>query len=355
MGQRLRTFRRAWTLTWLAVLTNGAQTWGQAPVPTEESECRVPRAMAAVRPDDDGPPTVIKVGVFVVDIVKINEATESFTADFAITVRWTDPRLAAASRGSSLEDCILRLDEVWHPGISIINQRLLRPRGPDIVKVDEQGNVEYQQRYYGELSSPFELHDFPSDEQMLPFRLVSPYGPSELVLKGDAETTGRAPDAAIAGWTLIDVEDAPHLVRGEAFGREFTFTAFSLRAKRLFGYYLWKVFVPLTLIVAMASVVFWINPKDFGPQMGVSTASVFTLIAFMLSLNRLLPRISYLTDADKFILGSVVLVFLALAESVTTSRLHQSDRGPLARRIDLHARWIYWTVFALIVTTVVFT
>ena len=42
------------------------------------------------------------------------------------------------------------------------------------------------------------------------------------------------------------------------------------------------IIVPLILIVMMSWVVFWIDPRDFGPQMGMATASVFTLIAFLL-------------------------------------------------------------------------
>ena len=58
------------------------------------------------------------------------------------------------------------------------------------------------------------------------------------------------------------------------------------RAERMFGFYFWKLFVPLSLIVAMASIVFWIDPQNLGPQLGVSTASVFTLIAFLISMGR---------------------------------------------------------------------
>ncbi len=70
-------------------------------------------------------------------------------------------------------------------------------------------------------------------------------------------------------------------------------------------------------------------------------------------MGRLLPRISYLTAADLFVYGSVMLVFAALAESVVTSQLTQRDRNAMALRIDWHARWIYWTIFGLIVAVVV--
>ena len=344
MHKRLHTSPCVWASAMLLALAIGASAGGQA-----GDECSIPRSIAVVRPDDDGPPTPVKIGLFVVDVVKIDEATESFTADFTLTVRWKDPRLSAAALGASLEDCVLELHEVWHPGLGMINQRRLWPRAKDYVRVDDEGNVEYVQRWFGEVTSTFHLQDFPFDEQLLEFRFVSEYGPDEVELQGDPDTTGRLPDAALAGWMLVDVEDAPHTEPLQALGRAWTVSEFTLRAERMVGFYVWKVFVPLSLIVAMASIVFWIDPQNLGPQLGVSTASVFTLVAFLISMGRLLPRISYLTAADLFVYGSVMLVFAALAESVVTSQLTQRGRTTAALRIDRHARWIYWTIFGLIV------
>ena len=62
------------------------------------------------------------------------------------------------------------------------------------------------------------------------------------------------------------------------------------------------------------------------------------------------PRVSYLTTADKFLLGSMLLVFLALGEAVTTSRLADGGQEDLSRRIDRWARSIYAVLFAVLLT-----
>ncbi len=51
---------------------------------------------------------------------------------------------------------------------------------------------------------------------------------------------------------------------------------------------------------------------------------MLTLIAYRFLLGGMLPRISYLTRLDYFLLGSTVLVFLALVEAACTSRLATS-------------------------------
>jgi hypothetical protein len=65
-------------------------------------------------------------------------------------------------------------------------------------------------------------------------------------------------------------------------------------------------------------------------------------------LGYLLPKISYLTIIDKFILGSTVFVFLALAESIITSAVFIKKRDRLARRIDLLSRWLFSASFILL-------
>jgi len=121
-----------------------------------------------------------------------------------------------------------------------------------------------------------------------------------------------------------------------------------LDARREVGYYVWKLFVPLGLIVFMAWTVFFIGHDQMGPRIGISTASIFTLIAFQFSLGRVLPPISYLTRADAFVLGSSVLVYLALAETIFSGKLNVGGRVELAQRIDRHARWIYAALFVLV-------
>jgi hypothetical protein len=121
-----------------------------------------------------------------------------------------------------------------------------------------------------------------------------------------------------------------------------------LTARRDVGYYVWKLFVPLGLIVFMAWTVFFIGHDQMGPRIGISTASIFTLIAFQFSLGRVLPPISYLTRADAFVLGSSVLVYLALAETIFSGKLNVGGRVELAQRIDRHARWIYAALFVLV-------
>jgi hypothetical protein len=307
--------------------------------------CRPSADIVTTRPAAGGPPVPVRVGFFVLDLAGIDELHESFTADFLMVVRWRDPRLATSATEPSFEDCLLGLDDVWHPRIGIVNQQHLVSRGDQTLRVDPEGNVEFRVGYYGSLSARLDLRRFPFDEQRLTISVSTDYPPREVELVGDAESTGVLSSADLAGWRIVRMDGAPMARPLEAASATYSVTEFAVWVEREAGYYLWKVFLPLSFIIGMASIVFWLDPRELGPQIGVSTATAFTLVAFLESLDRFLPRVSYLTTADTFVLGTIVLVFAALAECIVAGRLAKTGRYELAHRIDVVGRWAYLAAY----------
>lgn len=103
----------------------------------------------------------------------------------------------------------------------------------------------------------------------------------------------------------------------------------------------------------MSWIVFWINPIQFGPQIGMSATAMLTLIAFHFTMRSMLPPVNYSTVMDRFIMWSTVLVFLALIESVATAWLIAYGKPEKALRLDQSCRW-FFPVALIILATVVF-
>ena len=112
----------------------------------------------------------------------------------------------------------------------------------------------------------------------------------------------------------------------------------------------WGQFSLLGLIVLMAYAVFWLDPTVLGPQIGIATSTVFTLIAYNFALSNILPPISYHTRAALYLMGCMLLVFGALGEAVVTGVLATNESQlALARRIDVIARFVYPVLFVVII------
>ncbi len=124
-----------------------------------------------------------------------------------------------------------------------------------------------------------------------------------------------------------------------------------IEAQRDTQYYLLTMFLPMSLIVFMSWTAFWLQPNIVPPRIAISTASIFSLIAFGFTIRLSLPRVSYMTRADIFVIGCTLLVVLALAVAVIGSRWANADRMEHALRLNAAARWIYVGLFCLVATT----
>jgi hypothetical protein len=194
----------------------------------------------------------------------------------------------------------------------------------------------------------FKRHRFPFDEHEIALSFLPvEYGEEEVILVNDEKFTGRSSrEFNIADWTIGTVLPFVQSMYVEAYERKHSRLNVTMTAKRRTGYFIWKVMVPLTFIVAMSWSVFWLDPARFGPQIGLSATSMLTLIAFLFATQAIVPRLNYLTIMDKFVLGSTALVFLALVEAIMTAYLIAKERDAVAVRMDRVCRWIFPAAFA---------
>jgi len=302
------------------------------------------------RPDPEGVPTKVYVGLYLIDIISIDDVHQSFRADFYAIARWNDPRLAIANPSEAQMLRNFDIEEIWHPRAYVVNQRNLSRQLDDYFRVDSSGNVMYVQRFIGELSSIFDLKDFPFDKQKLAIQLVSfGYSPEEIEFVIDQQRIGRRDHLSLVGWSPGADEAVVTTEYLRVQDRNLARVDFIIEVERQEVFYIVKALIPLFLIIFMAWAVFFIDPSVIGPQIGIPTSSVFALILFNHRISTLLPRVSYLTRLDRFILFSIILVFITLGESVLTAMLAHKGKKELSLKIDRLARYVYLLLFTCVV------
>jgi hypothetical protein len=306
-----------------------------------DDPCPPPKLRTNVRPDADGPPTEVSVGIRMIDLLEIDDVNQTLKVDIAIVRSWTDQRLA------QLAGCEILVDDVWFPELVIVNSGRLFERWPREVSIGPGGQVKYPQRISGTLASHHKLNDFPFDEQVITIRLTPlRWSENEVHLSDDKKFTGMTTPLNISDWNIESVRGVIGRQHIDAFDRIHSSYDFMITATRIRSYYVWKVILPLCLIVAMSWCVFWIDPAQFGPQIGLSATSMLTLIAFIFATTNMVPKLGHFTLLDLFIVGSTILVFLALIEALVTSYLVSHDRKILALWIDRVARLLFPLSFA---------
>ncbi len=291
-------------------------------------------------------PLKVYVTIFIIDVDDISGANQSFDANVHIQYRWRDQRLAHKGPKSNVR----AIDEIWNPKIQIINQQKIWLTLPDVVKISPEGEVFYHQRAWGSFSQPLKLKDFPFDRQVFSIQLATiDYTPAEIELVRDKnEESGMAQELSVADWEIIGYKAEPKPYKPSPATNPMAGFAFSFEAERKAGYFIIKVIIPLILIVAMSWVVFWIDPIESGTQISVAITTMLTLIAYRFAIDTDLPKVSYLTRMDFFILLSTVLVYASLIEVVVTSTFAKNGEIARAQTIDLWMRWVFPSLFAIV-------
>lgn len=301
------------------------------------------------RPTETGEATVIHVSLYVIDIASIDDAGQEFSLDMFVNVAWRDSRLGLPADKRSGESRTLPLSEVWSPRALIVNDRGISPQLPMIVEVDDLGNVQYRQRLSGELAVDFELHEFPFDTQRLPIDIVSyQYSPENVRFESKIVGSRDEGDFSAEGWRFRILEPELGEFSIPAAGIVRPRLTYVIEAQRVSRFYLLTMFLPVSLIVFMSWTAFWLQPDLVPSRVGISTASIFSLIAFGYSIRASLPHISYMTRADIFVTGCMLLVFLALGAAVLGSRWASADEMQRALRVNAITRWLYIALFGVV-------
>jgi len=267
----------------------------------------------------------VRVFLYLGDIVEITGSDQSFVADVYMAARWNDPTLAGEYQSIRTMD----LEDVWHPILVVVNERATNRSLPEVVNVDSDGNVQYTVRLTGTFSATMNLKDFPLDRQEFSVWVIAPVlGGNRVELIPDTTATVlRNDELSISDWTLGEprLETKEYLATPRSGPLQGV--ALVIEAERKTGYYVIQVLIPLIAIVLMAWTVFWIDPSVVPTRVGVVVSTMLTLIAYRFMLGNLVPKLSYLTRLDYFMLGTTSIVVLTLFVMAGASYLSLRTHG----------------------------
>lgn len=296
-------------------------------------------------PQYHGQPLEIAIALHIVNIASIDEVNEQFDMDAYLFARWIDPRLKFTPDGPDDQVRNYALGQIWIPQLEIINAASPRQRGDISIRVGPDGTVNYAERCKVALSSRFELRRFPFDRQSLVI-IIHPFlveGPRmKFTLRDHAAWTASEFESysSLAQWHLNAVE--PQVGTAPTYGGLTVPEArFAIAVERRSSFYVWKVFLPLLLMVFLSWAVFWIEANDLQNQIQVAVTTILTVIAFAFAISATMPRLPYLTYIDAFFLECYIYVFIAVVELMTVHVTHRSARRrDVGLRIRKYSRWV---------------
>jgi hypothetical protein len=298
-------------------------------------------------------PIEVQVGIQVDQITEINQREENFSTVASLLMRWQDSAFVFNPKSCMCAQKVFTREQfeqlgtehglLWWPDFVFRNQQGRRWSQRELFSVTPNGEVTYFERFTVTLQAPdFDFLRFPFDPQQFFIRLVSLPSDEQYVYTDDPEFTAVGDQLGEEEWRIVAFDTS---IDRLSFGLRQSHSQFSLRlvARRHLSYYLFRIFLPLILIILVSW--FTLFMKDYGRRVDVSAANLLTFVAFNFTIGSDLPRLGYLTFLDSFLVLAFVTTVLTVLWNVALKRLDASGRDRLLRRLDLLTIWGYPVVY----------
>ena len=294
-----------------------------------------------VPPPQSTTPIPVKAGIFILNLVSLDEVTQTFTCTGYLTESWKDPRLAFTPRPGESTIRLYRKGSIWFPLLQFDNSASPRRLSSYLLIGQPDGTLSYTEKFAVTLSTDMYLRAFPFDSQNLEI-VLHPFTDQMpgILLSVDPVTTGvsTASYTPLPLWHTGTVTYRAVKSPITEAGQKIPFhVIFKMQVIRNSEYYIYRIFLPLVLMVAVSWGVLWVPPNDLNSQLLISVTTVLTLVVFSVALSNILPPVAYLTFYDIFFLASFFFVLLAIGEPLLVHAAHNAHgqaAALAARRIS---------------------
>ena len=311
----------------------------------------------------DPPPgngaTPIDVGFHLMSLSDIDVIGSRFRFEGFAQFSWCDSRLAfdedAEGRSTRLFFGDPARDAgktMWIPDIAIANSIGTASSTARRMAIDSDGSVRISGIFSSTVAARYDLRRFPFDRQSLVVALESfSFNRDVVLLRPNLEIVGFEEDLYLPEWRVksvsLESEEEGQVRDSVPFSR----VVFRANIQRETGYYLFKLSVPLILIVMLSWSVFWMRTESLGGRMRISSTAFLTIVAYQFAVSGSLPKVAYLTFMDKLMVASFILIALtALENMVAVLMIERNPDG--ARRLDVNSRWIFPLGYLVTIATV---
>lgn len=270
----------------------------------------------------------VETGIFAMNLYNLDMSSNTYYFDFYAWFRWKgeiDPT-ANLELANGVED--------W--GVTKVPVYEKPEKLPD-------GSLYQALRIEGRFVQPFDLSRYPLDQQKLHVALEnSLYTTEQLVYVTDTEQSGYSTRLSIPGWQLKN-QELSSLVHEYAtnFGdsrvgnanTSYSVLQYSLLITRPVSFFIWKLLLPLLIVLAASWGSLLLNPKYVDSRIMLPVTALLTTVFLQQSYSTGLPDVGHLVLLDKIYAIAYVLIVSAILEAIVTADWMKSDEENAHARI----------------------
>lgn len=286
------------------------------------------------------PPTVIDTGLEILQFTNVDQKSETFSVVGILRTQWIDPTLARDTElalelaniytGLQVNGFIntAAAKGITIPEFTFYNQVSGREIQSRILTVQYDGVVSYEERFSVRLrAAEFEFRTIPFDTQQFDILVETIYPEQQFALRSVARfNRGLAANQGEEEWAFSVAGTSNH-------PREnFSQFQFAISAERRINFYIFRIFVPLLIIVSIGWATFFIHSYD--SRITVASGNLLLFIAFNFTIGGELPRLGYLTFLDTLLLACFVITAAVFALNIYLKRMEDKLDKAQKHRMD---------------------
>ena len=277
-------------------------------------------------PKNQKEPFKLITELIVEDIDRVDGKRLEFDALYTLYVYWKDPRVAdVLKKFDAYEDtnvpawlCDYEARTVWgesrklfDPVVEFYN----RKSNPDFaqgradwVEIFSNGTVQMRVRDTATFKAKFDFKKFPFDEQIFSFLIYPEFPASKMIFvaeplmeeyKKNLYVVEGEDGINIPEWKVTTVDY--YIDRYKEGDYEYQGFIVEIGAERVTNYYIFKIIIPILLILSISWSVFWIDRAQIEAKANITIVALLSLIAYNLIMDDVIPKLDYLTFMDAFI------------------------------------------------------
>ncbi|KAK2163161.1 hypothetical protein LSH36_84g02004 [Paralvinella palmiformis] len=234
---------------------------------------------------------------------------------------WEDKRLSFTPVGNitELRPSVTMFDNLWKPDTFFLNGRTSYlhtvTSSNKLFRITPSGNILYSQRLTVKSSCPMRLEKYPLDSQECPLSFGSfGYEINDVTYQwlDVPRPVKKYQDITMAQFQLGRITPGNSTVGNNIERRSILEVKFQLT--REIGYYLLQIYLPTYLNVVMSWVSFWINREAAPARVTLGITTLLTTCTIGITVREGIPKVSYSTALDVYLLMCFSFVFAALVE-----------------------------------------
>ena len=221
-----------------------------------------------------------------------------------------------------------------------------------------EGIINYSSEGIFTFNNNFDLKNFPFDKQKISIVLANRYWSmnesivsvtdfSENFLKSFAEKNN------ISGWNIIGYTYKYEPYMGPNDVEYFDSLVFEIDIERKHDFYVYKVIIPIVLILMVCWSSLWISPAELESRLTITIVCLLSLIAYNFVIDKELPKLEYLTILDWIILVSYIYATIPNFISIFSHKLFVSNKKILCAKIENIGKKYGPTSYVLIVFSII--